>query len=89
MVGGEYTQRRNAERPLKLPLNALALLTLTQSVWHRCFYLHPFAIPLSSLRLSLVSIWVETEWRKGRRAHSHHRRKGPFTKDVLTIRGRG
>ena len=24
MVGGEYTQRRNAERSLKLPLNALA-----------------------------------------------------------------
>ena len=35
MVGGEYTQRRNAEQALKLPLNALALpalLTLTQSL---------------------------------------------------------
>ena len=49
MVGGEYTQRRNAEQALKLPLNALALpalLTLTQSVWHCSFYLRPFAIPL-------------------------------------------
>ena len=76
MVGGEYTQRRNAERSLKLPLNALARPSRSSHFDPVCLALlllfapicHPSFLPPPVISgLNLGGNRVE----KRRRAHRH------------------